>query len=205
MQTKTEIKAIIFDLGRVLVKVDLSKGVFRHVEALRRGSDVEIMERLFRDDLYRDFARGMMPFQQFYASQCRHLNLKLDYQEFKRQWCEVLEPMPGMEQLVKELSRTYKIGLLSDIGPIHWNYASKKMSVFQYITHPVLSFQSAVLKPDKRAYELAARAVGQPLSRCLFIDDREENVQGAIVAGMHALQFLSLAQLREELNGRNIL
>lgn len=205
MNQNHKIKAIIFDLGRVLVKVDLARGIFRHIEGFRQKSDVEIMENLFRDGLYQDFAKGKLPPRQFYKALCNHLGFSIDYEEFVREWCEVLEPMPGMNDLVIKLSKSYTIGLLSDLGPIHWEYVSRNLQVLKYIKSPVVSYQTGVLKPEKRAYELAAKSVGQPLSSCLFIDDRKVNVQGAVDAGMQAVQFISVRELTDELREKGIL
>ncbi|MBP7778848.1 MAG: HAD family phosphatase [Acidobacteria bacterium] len=44
-----------------------------------------------------------------------------------------------------------------------------------------------VLKPDPRIYQLALEVMHAAPSRCLFIDDREENVAGAQAVGMRAI------------------
>lgn len=195
MNLAGQIHAVIFDLGRVLVKVDLARGIFRHIEGLRQKSDVEIMENLFRDRLYQDFAKGKILPKQFYKTLCNHSGLTLGYEEFIQEWCAVLEPMPGMDEFIEKLSKSFKIGLLSDLGPIHWEYVSRHLSILKHIKNPVVSFQTGVLKPERRAYELAAQSVDTAIDKCLFIDDRRINVLGAIDAGMKAVQFFSPERL----------
>ncbi|WP_405660999.1 HAD-IA family hydrolase [Streptomyces sp. RK9] len=41
-----------------------------------------------------------------------------------------------------------------------------------------------VVKPDRRIYEAAAERVGAAVDRCLFVDDRQENVDAAVALGM---------------------
>ena len=41
-----------------------------------------------------------------------------------------------------------------------------------------------VLKPAPEAYLLAARAIGEPPARCLFVDDLQTNIDGAASVGM---------------------
>jgi putative hydrolase of the HAD superfamily len=53
-------------------------------------------------------------------------------------------------------------------------------------------------KPDLAIYERALDILGRPQERILFIDDREENVAGALDAGMKAIQFKNEDQLRRE-------
>jgi HAD superfamily hydrolase (TIGR01509 family) len=54
-------------------------------------------------------------------------------------------------------------------------------------------------KPDLAIYKRALDILGRPAERVLFIDDRPENVAGAMGAGMHAIQFQGADSLRSEL------
>lgn len=48
---------------------------------------------------------------------------------------------------------------------------------------------TGILKPDARAYQAAADALGVPIARCLMVDDQPRNVAGALAAGMQAEWF----------------
>ncbi len=61
------------------------------------------------------------------------------------------------------------------------------------------------MKPSPRIYEKAIEAAGCAASECFFTDDIEENVEAAKQMGMDAVQFLSAAQIREELSRRLVL
>jgi putative hydrolase of the HAD superfamily len=61
------------------------------------------------------------------------------------------------------------------------------------------------MKPHPRSYELAADYVGFPVSKCLFIDDREDNIDGARAVGMPAIHFLNPDDLRHHLQVAGIL
>jgi putative hydrolase of the HAD superfamily len=61
------------------------------------------------------------------------------------------------------------------------------------------SSSEGIAKPDSRIYLKACETAGTPPSECLFIDDREENVQGAIKAGLLGILFLNRQQLLTEL------
>ncbi|WP_221891363.1 HAD family hydrolase [Microbispora sp. KK1-11] len=54
-------------------------------------------------------------------------------------------------------------------------------------------------KPDARIYEIAAERAGVPLGRCLFVDDREENVEAARALGMTAVLFTGVPDLEAAL------
>ena len=70
------------------------------------------------------------------------------------------------------------------------------LSIFD---NPTLSYRTGILKPDCRAYQTAADSVGVDLQSCLFIDDLDRNVQGAIDAGMSAIHFEGVDNLTHQL------
>lgn len=54
-------------------------------------------------------------------------------------------------------------------------------------------------KPDEAIYELALAMTQREPGECVFIDDREVNLESARRLGMHALRFRDAASLRREL------
>jgi HAD superfamily hydrolase (TIGR01509 family) len=52
-----------------------------------------------------------------------------------------------------------------------------------------------VMKPARAIYEAALEAVAAPAGDCLFVDDRPENVHGAIAVGIPAVRFTTAARL----------
>lgn len=48
---------------------------------------------------------------------------------------------------------------------------------------------TGILKPDPRAYEAVAEALGLPMAACVFVDDQKRNVDGGIAAGMRTVHF----------------
>ena len=53
-------------------------------------------------------------------------------------------------------------------------------------------------------YAALAREIPVPTASALFVDDRANNVLGALNAGFDALQFTGIATLREALNHRGL-
>ncbi len=202
---KKDIDAIIFDLGRVLVDIDLTKGVFKYLPALESGQDEKVLNQLFRDTVYREYAEGRMPVEEFYQLFCERAGLTLDFPSFKKEWNAVFRPMRGMDVIVRETGKKFKLGLLSDIGPLHWEHLYNEMPLLQNFANPVLSYRIGFLKPHPQTYLLAADSVETLPGRCLFIDDRAVNVEGAQAVGMQAIQFQNPAQLRTDLKALHIL
>lgn len=60
------------------------------------------------------------------------------------------------------------------------------LSLFETI---VDATYTKILKPDLRAYQSVAEALGLPTSACVFVDDQKRNIDGAIAAGMQPVHF----------------
>lgn len=62
--------------------------------------------------------------------------------------------------------------------------------------HVVNSARVGVAKPEREIYEIAAERAQVPVQRCLFVDDRIENVEAAVALGMSGVHYLGPADLR---------
>ena len=60
------------------------------------------------------------------------------------------------------------------------------------------------MKPEPAIYEAAIKQAGVPASEIFFCDDRPDNVAGALVPGLVAVQFHTAKQLAEELYRRGM-
>ena len=84
-----------------------------------------------------------------------------------------------------------RVGLLSnmprDLGEA-LKSRTQRLSKFDHVT---LSYEIHTVKPDPAAYEHCLEGLGTPPRQTLFLDDRIENVQGAELLGIRALQFTS--------------
>ncbi|SDQ61585.1 HAD-IA family hydrolase [Thermostaphylospora chromogena] len=64
-----------------------------------------------------------------------------------------------------------------------------RLGLLNAVDEIVNSSAVGVAKPDRRIYEIAAERAGVPPRRCVFIDDREENVAAARDLGMTAVLY----------------
>ncbi len=59
-------------------------------------------------------------------------------------------------------------------------------------------------KPALAAYECVAAHLQQDPGSCIFIDDRQVNIDGAKAAGMQGILFKSAEQLQQELHSLGV-
>lgn len=97
----------------------------------------------------------------------------------------------GMFEDVKPwLSRwkgRYRLGMLSDAMPSILNFL-KQFGIADCFDAAVISTQVGATKPDPRMYAAILEALGADPGDCLFVDDRADNLEGAVSAGMKAVQ-----------------
>jgi glucose-1-phosphatase len=190
-----KIKAIIFDLGRVLIDVEFT-GLFKKYLNPGTGPDFSFtLEEVMHLDWFVANSTGKTSDGEFYKSLKEIYKMELSLDGFKKEWSSIFRPVQGMEAFVKRTAEKYPVGLLSDTDPIHWSYLLKNYPYLNMFKEPILSFEIGVMKPARECYERAANSVSTPIENCLFIDDREINVIGAQKAGMQAVQFSTYENL----------
>lgn len=102
-------------------------------------------------------------------------------------------------EYVGELKKKYKTAMLSNIGSAGVRRFFPENLLERYF-HPIV--ESGVIgfaKPEARAYEITADRLGVRLDECVFIDDRQEYVDGANAVGMRGILYTGLKQLEVEL------
>jgi putative hydrolase of the HAD superfamily len=84
-----------------------------------------------------------------------------------------------------------RVGLISnmprDLGEALKSH-TQKLSNFDQVT---LSYEIHAVKPEPAVYEHCLEGLNTPPEQTLFLDDRIENVQGAELLGIRAIQFTS--------------
>ncbi|MCG3750884.1 MULTISPECIES: HAD-IA family hydrolase [unclassified Amycolatopsis] len=74
-----------------------------------------------------------------------------------------------------------------------------KTELAQYFDALVFSGEVGVAKPNREIYLVAAERIGLAAPRCVFVDDAERNVRGAVAAGMVGVHHRSIAETLDEL------
>lgn len=90
---------------------------------------------------------------------------------------------PGTADAVSELSKSFKLGIISDTWP-SITPQLEHIGVLEYISFHTYSCFLGIFKPDKKMYLDALEKCGVPASETVFIDDRIANLEGAEKLGI---------------------
>jgi glucose-1-phosphatase len=197
-------KAIIFDLGRVLVHFDFEFG-YRALEGLCHYAAADIPGRIFPTGLVRRFETGLIDSREFYARFSELLGLRVDYARFCEIWSSIFTETLLPESLFESLAARYRLVLLSNTNPIHFETIRARLPHLRHFHHLVLSYEVKAMKPQPEIFRAAIDLAQCRAEECFFTDDIPEYVEAARALGIDAVPFESQAQIERELRARGIL
>ncbi len=199
------IKAVIFDLGRVLVHFDFSLG-YRQLEPLCGIPADEIPLRVAESRLAIRLESGELAPREFARELGQLLGFEISFEEFCRIWCSVFtKPTLIPEALVEAIGKTHRLVLLSNTNSIHFEMLRENYPILRHFHACVLSHEVRAMKPNPQIYQAAIEAAGCAPEECFFTDDIAEYVAGAKAMGLDAVQFQSASQIEAELRSRGVI
>lgn len=194
-----KLRAIVFDIGRVLIRVDVS----RAMDGLARNGSLsakELWSAIENDPRWHDWQEGRMTPRDWHLHLSRRLGFALSFEQFAEAWNRALDPAPIHEDsLFEALGKHHRLALLSNTDPIHVQYMESTFSFFKFFPARVYSCVAGASKPNPVVYREALRAAKVKAEEALYIDDIADYVQAAQRLGMAGIQFQSPAQLTTEL------
>lgn len=174
------INTLIFDFGDVFINLD-KKGSLQKAERLL-GTDPLQKELMKINESYETGAISTEEFLYYYTHRFKHLSAS----QIVSLWNSIIVDFPVHRlEFIKSLARNnkYKLILLSNTNELHIDYVKKIFSRFNdfqacfdqfYLSHEI-----NLRKPDASIYEYVLNENNLNSANCLFIDDTEENTDGA--------------------------
>lgn len=192
-------RVVLFDLGNVLVHLRLERfwDALNEPDTARRqrvGHELREMGKIYEV--------GRMTTEEFRkaASMIVGNHSTVD---IERAFLGVLpEPLEGMEDLVQRISAQASTALVSNTNPLHFDHCLRTVPSLRHLQRFYVSYELKALKPDPTFYAGVVKGEGIDPSSMLFIDDVEENIEGARRAGMSGVVFRGIDRLRGELRSR---
>jgi putative hydrolase of the HAD superfamily len=200
---KMTIKAIIFDLGGVVVEFDFSR-FFRDVIAispLNKPDSLLLLEFWRQSDIYH---QGKISNEEFYNLACELLQISaLDQKEFFDSFNSVVSIVrEDILELIKNIKEQNDLKLLclSNVNSSHWHFLMEhNPKLSDFFDDLILSFEVHLMKPDPRIFQLAIQKAGCKAEEIIFIDDGLNNVRSAREMGINGIKFTTLEDLVKDL------
>jgi len=196
-------RAILLDLGRVLIDFDFSTG-FRALEQFCPYREAEIRRRIAATDLAARFESGLMEPREFSGELSALLDLNVDYERFCDIWNSIFSNLLLPEAMIEGLARRYRLVMVSNTNQIHFEMVWQRYPVLRHFHAKALSYEVRAMKPRPEIFLEALRLAGCPAGECFYTDDIPAYTEAARKLGIDAVTFQSAAQLEAEMRGRGI-
>ena len=192
-------KALVFDFGGVLVDWNP-----HHLYDSYFGSKEKatwFLENICTNE-WNSQMDGGKPFCQGVAElSAQYPEYAKDIEAYFNRWIEMMgTEIEGMYRLLQE----YKAKGYTLLGLTNWSsetfcQVKDVYPIFKLLDGMVVSAEEHCIKPSPRIYQILLERFGLNACDCVFIDDRQPNVDGADAVGMTGILFTRAQDLREKL------
>jgi putative hydrolase of the HAD superfamily len=197
-------RAIIFDIGRVLIRVDVS----RAMDGLASGLSLtpqEAWSAIEKDPRWLDWQEGRISPRDWFLHLSKRLGTSLTFEQFSEVWNRALDPNPiHSESFLEDLSKNYRLALLSNTDPIHMSNDEARFPFFRFFPIRIYSYRVGASKPDPLIYREALQACKVRAEEAVYIDDIAAYAEAAQRLGMTGIVFQSPEQLQSNLRSLGI-
>lgn len=193
------IKAIIFDVGGVLIRT--ADHTRRRQWETRLGlAPWESEQLVFNSEMGTKAQRGEVRDEALWTWVGDHLQLnETDLAAFARDfWAgDMLDA--ALMALIRRLKSVYQTAVLSNQTDALRTLLTDDLRIADAFDTIVISAEVGVMKPDPRIYQITLERLGCAPQEAIFIDDFAHNVDGARAVGMTAVHFTPQIDLPREL------
>ena len=186
----TAIKNILFDLGGVLYHIDYSITI-KAFEKLGIKNFHKHFSQQQQNNLFDQLETGKISNTDF-IKEMKVLLPNCTNEEIINAWNGLLIGIPKENiQLLKDLSKQYRLFLLSNTNLIHINQINKLLyedynlkSLDPLFDKIYLSHQIGMRKPNRETFEWVLKDAGILAHETLFIEDSIQHIKGAKKVGI---------------------
>ena len=197
----TDIQAVLFDYGMVL-SGPAHPPVWAHMQHLT-GLSPDAFDAAYWAPR-RDYDRGALTGRAYWqavspASDAATIDLLI--QADTDLWTQPNLPMLDWARALQHAG--IRTGILSNLGDAMTEGVLSRFD-FAAFHHRTWSYTVGHAKPEPQIYAHAVAGLATPAAHILFLDDREENIQGAQQAGLQILLYTTHEAFEAEMHVRGL-
>jgi epoxide hydrolase-like predicted phosphatase len=203
INNKNMIKAVIFDVGNVLVKDQPASWYIAKSLGVKTHRVWRILEPVIDD-----YVGGKLSKEEFWKKLLTELGMKSSRKEEKRYEKIILKiylkdenrkTNHAMLRILRKLrKKKYKVAILSNVVPEAAIFR-RKIKFMKLFKHQYFSSEIQAYKPQKKAYFLVVKKLGVKPQECIFIDNNLKFIQVAKQIGMNTIFYKNPKQVESAL------
>lgn len=183
------IKNIIFDMGNVLL--DYNPDAAMQMLGINEKAKPVIMKELFGGNEWVQLDLGNISVDEAFENIKQRIpeEYHTDLRKCIDGWDVCMVPVEGAKEFCEAVkSNGFGVYVLSNAHKSFYSYFPRYFDL-DFFDGVVVSADMHTVKPDIKIYKHLLEKYSLKAEECLFIDDRADNVEGALKAGMKAVQF----------------
>jgi len=200
----TEIRHIVFDIGRVLIHYDPDLPFSRLIpDATKRKW---FFDNVCTSDWNIEQDRGRSWEDAEALLIADHPGHAENIRNFRRHWHEMVSHAydDSVELMERLIDAGRDVTMLTNFAADTFMEARARFAFLNRPRGVTVSGEIGLIKPDRAIYEHHAKAFDLEPAATLFIDDSRKNVDGAKAAGWQAVLFTDAATLKSDLKSFGI-
>lgn len=191
-----DLKIILFDLGRVLMRIDFD--AFPNGLGLITHEQRAPYEALLKP-IIRVYEEGKMDTEEFLDSLYAIFDCRFPREQILESFNDIIvEDNQEIISFVDSVRAKYRVAVLSNTCDCHWRKVEQISSIIKLFPDRFTSFELGAMKPNPAIYRAVCTALNISPEHVLFVDDLKENIDGAKNFGMHGIVFQNSGQLQSD-------
>lgn len=195
MTLSPRIRNLIFDLGEVIIDLDIPGTINRFSERTGK-SPQEVRDIYTSSQVFLDYEKGLISDDAFHEGANRLFGSDLSREEFFMTWNGMLNRLPPERlTLLDELRPKYRVFLLSNTNALHVVAFDRMVAAIDpkrrmqdYVDHAYYSHLVKMRKPDAEIFQLVLDEQRILPEESLFLDDNADNIIGASALGIQTVR-----------------
>lgn len=194
------IKNVVFDLGFVLISFDWREIMTR--VGITEDEMEEIATATVRSEYWGELDRGILTDEEILNG---FISIAPQHKEkITKFFAAVPHNMPpysySNEWVASVKERGYNLYVLSNFSENNFKFCEPKYTFLDKFDGKIISYRYKCIKPEKEIYQILFDSFDLNPEECVFIDDREDNIEAAINQGMNGIVFRSYDQASSDLD-----
>ena len=193
---KQNSRAIIFDLGVVLINLDFERTIARFLAEVPHFDRTSFIGKENQHPIYNQFEVGKSSAKELVAAFNKHYKTHVTTEFFTQAWNAMILDFP--REKIELLQRLKQLGvelyLLSNINELHASAAEARFleldlpfsfhSLFKKVYY---SHEVGMRKPDPEIFNLILNENGLRSDEVLFVDDSIQHIHSARALGIESI------------------
>ena len=186
---RAEIRGIIYSFDKVVADFDFGR-ILERLALLCQVPADELARRFDQwPEFAQDFNRGVVSEEEFVDEASRWLGCRLSEDEWKQLFAGAVQPNPAIGELIRSQKGRYRLGLVADSNPWHFEQAIQRSGVFPWFDAATLSFQVKALQPEPSLFQDILDQLELVSEECVFIAGTAACAEAANLALFHGIHY----------------